>query len=337
MGKPNDSTQAAEPADVSAEPTFKELTGDYFPQEAQPATAQPSTEAQPQEPAKDGAEQPAAPTEQPTPQPSVAEPAKPTAQEPVKFKYRDKEYTQADLARDPELFNTVMTAAEQYRHLNPKYQELLEKVAQQGAQPVQQPGQPQVVQPPATVPTPEQIRVAYEPQVKQAVQDGIIEENFANEYPTVSSQFMYLAELLFDQRAATAAIINQMSAGRQQTQVQQDVQIVTGLIENLAARPEPQYAALKDNATKKKVFDRIVQLQPDRNLVNEDFVKQLYLGMVGETLLQGAAQAAEQAKQAEELRRRQATSEGGGARPGPVIPATGGAPWNDIVEQQFRS
>jgi hypothetical protein len=119
-----------------------------------------------------------------------------------KVKVKGQEITLEQLANQPDLLEALITTAEQFPALQQKHQKLLEEISQKALE-RKEPEQKKE-EAPTEVITQAQIRQKYDPLVKQSVDAGYMESDFAEAYPDIAAQLIYHRDIIYalDQVAA---------------------------------------------------------------------------------------------------------------------------------------
>ena len=257
---------------------------------------------------------------EPTPEETTgaeAAEAAPTA-EPTEASYtiRGKAYKASELLARPDLLKAIVTTAEQFPHLQQKYQKFLEAQAERQAQPPAQ--QPQA-RPQAPGLSPVQVRAAYEPIMNQLVQAGAIEQDLAEAYPGFVAQALHISHTTTQRLAQAEQLLEVMAdrlvSGDQQSEKSQVVGTMDRFSANLAAKEGEAYKALADPQERDSFYQFLAeQVNPPVSALNEDFMARMYVAYKRDEWATAikAAQAQNAKKQAVTLRN--AAGEGTGTR-----------------------
>lgn len=283
--------------------------------EAPPATPEPS------EAAGEGqeTEQPAEEAQQQgKPEASAAQaPTKPA--EPRRYTIRGKKYTAAE-AEAAGLLEDLVQSAEQLPHLTRKHQELLEQIAQRQMQP---PGQPQQA-PPGTQPgsagigslTPQQVTAALAPVVKSAVDQGWIDPDLAEYFPTFAAQAVLHRDLIYDVRAAVADIQAWRRGMETQTATGNYRSQFESSLDNVAAQGDI-YEPLKDAETRSGFEKYLSELAPDpARALDPEFLARQWVAYNHEAIKESLIQGRQAAKAQRDRKRGLAAGEASSGRQG---------------------
>ncbi len=246
--------------------------------------------------------------------PAASRPAEPAPSVPPKYKYRGREYTLDELVQHG-LLNDALTTAEQFPHLQKKYQEVLEQARQ-----AQAPAPDRQVPPSLT---PEQIRAMYAGQIPQVVQAGFLEGDLAELYPNTVAQMLFHRDLLYDARRAIAEVQAQVAQLTGRT-VRGDAQAVLDRTLDALTTRDAIYAPLKEPETRRGFLDYLRRLDPQvaRQTpeggieFDGEQLARLWVAYQHEAILAAARAAAEAERQRrDDERRRAAGGPGPSARP----------------------
>lgn len=252
-----------------------------------------------------------------------ADTAKPAEAEPQTFTYNGKKYTAEDIAKNPELLGSLVQSAEQFPHIQRKYQEILEQGRRQAAPQAQVPSQSQGgVQP-------QEIVARYGPEAIAMAERGYLEPEFVHAFPGVSANmvgYRNVIEGVAQKLHEVAQKVNGYEQERGQARQYQEVtQVATSFRDNIKALPElgAVFAPLKDPKVAQD-FENFVThtLNPVASAVvgqnGKDFLARAAYAYFGPNLAQSSQQQADAARAARATQRRQAVGDAGGARPGAV-------------------
>jgi hypothetical protein len=205
-------------------------------------------------PPEGGAEQPTQETEaQPTEevQPPDASAEAPTPPEQATFEFNGRRYTKDEL-------QAALQTREQFPHLQQKYLELKRAEEARLASQSQQPPA-QAPRDPARLRA--NLRASFDPEVKQAVADGLLEADFAELYPDLSAALM----LHRDSLTAVANVVNTMNAKIQAYEQQMVGERITSDVKNnmvALSGQHPALAPLSDPTVRDQFWGYLVQLDP---------------------------------------------------------------------------
>lgn len=225
--------------------------------------------------------------------------------QPQTYKLGDRDYTAQEL-------QAALTTAQQFPHLQGKYQELKE-MAERQFQPQQQ-----VHSQPAQVGSQEQwlqqVQMKYQPEIKALTEKGLISKDFATLFPAELSQMLAYR----DGYGALAQKVQQMEQGFQQRQHQEQT---TGLVNDLSRNMEmiassgEAFAPLKDPNEMRGFFQYLYQMDPKVfQLRDPQFLAGQYVAYKKDTFLQNAQAQRAQAAQTNQARFAKADA-GTGSRP----------------------
>lgn len=307
LGESTEGTASAQPSTSVDRSELEQI--ENFASGSQPATPEPPAKATKPDPTADAGA--TAQLEATGEEPSET----PTAQTPEperKYKVRGREYTLAELTGKPELFEAIITTAEQFPHIQrlrdqerKEYMQLIEKLAG-GAQPQGQPQQ--------TVPTPAQFRAAYEPRVQDLVKTGYIEEQAAELMPNFVAQGIALADRLVQVETALANITQFVGQTRQGQQEQSAEQQLDGFADSLAAKGD-LFKPLADKTERRGFYEFLARdVNPQLSSINEEFMARMYVAYKKDELAEAVRQAQQQTKVVAETKRRHSVGEGGAPR-----------------------
>lgn len=241
----------------------------------------------------------------PSPPELGAEPsAAPAPAKPPTFKFRGRDYSVEDLVQHG-LLADALTTAEQFPHLQKKYQEVLEQARQQPAQPVAPPPQPK---PQA------QIRAEYAGEVSRAVQQGYIESDFAQLYPDFASQAMMHVSMLYDLAGAMRGLRDKVDSLGGQTTAKDAIAKLNGTLDQVAGKGEP-WAWLKDPKERTGFLDYLGTVNPLVEQLTPEFLSQQAVAYKADAFLEATRQTAERQQHQRDDARRKAAGDGRGSRP----------------------
>lgn len=316
---------------ITAEP---EEEPESPPQEA-PESQQPEEKKADAEP-----EQEAAPVEQ---EPEEPEGQGEPEQEPVPtFKYRGKEYSLEDLRKDQELFNKVITGANQQSHYQELYErqkqeaEFLQQRVQQEAYERQQAliqaqrlAEAQQAQQQGGGLSPELVKGHYGKQLDQMVKEGWIEEDIKELYPNVAAGMLFLRDTLLTEVAALKQqVAGLMGYTQQQYSESTKSQVrntINGIFNEIAAEGGI-FEPLKNPQTRNE-FIRELQatVNPEIKSIieNPNILRNLWVARNHQAILAAAEQQKQAAQQVAQQKRRLSAAEAPGSR-APVSPTKKG-------------
>lgn len=320
-----DNVDVAPETDTSFEGLVTEELGPAPTEPGQPESAAPAS--------------PATPEQEPAPQEAQPPQAGPNWGDET-FILDGKIYKKSDLQSDPNLFNLFVTRANQTGHYAGLYNSLLQNTRQ----PQQQPPPGAQSQPDLTRPqiTARQLQDHYKPEMDRMVKEGWLDADLVELAPQSVASFMWLKDLVVDQRIALHQVLTMARAYGQNIQQDQIRTDLDGLIGGLKEQG-PLYADLGDPKRVEAFREHVLGLGggvvPIGVIRNPDFLKQQWIAfnsgnftqLVNQSLEADRARAA-----ADAARRRRAGGVGAGA-PRPV----GGAPkepapWDKVVDQQLN-
>lgn len=184
-----------------------------------------------------------------------------------------------------------------------------------------------------------QLRAAYDGAVAKAVQDGVIEEDFATLYPDLAVNMLLNRDALVafgNQVKSIAEEIRQYKSNIGAERVKSDV------LNNMVAlsTTDPAMSKLSDESERTGFFQYLVQLSPRREqLTDPEFYRAQYVAFHGNDFLSAAtaAQAAAKAKaEATAIQKRRTGGiPQGSARPAPAPPAQGSDPLMEMVTDEM--
>lgn len=256
-------------------------------------------------------------------------------EKPKTYKFAGKEYTPDDLVKeysDPEKILDLLTAREQYKHLNKKHAEVMEeyKAAKLKGEVVEAIKQTIPQQPIGVPADPKQVvaqaRQALQPVVQSWVQNGIVEQDTLDAVPDIVAILAY-QQLEYNRKVAEVdKIYNEQirpvieyagtvkSVGYQQN--------VVNALENTINRVQSRggvYGNLSDLDTKAGFVQYLAELNPEVDILFSDkadeFLARQFIAYNSEQLLSMYSQANQQSVPRGRDTSR-ATGEGSGARPG---------------------
>jgi hypothetical protein len=293
-GTPPSNGGASAPSS-SAPPPVDRLTSDYLP----PAPKAAAEKPQPEPP--------------PTPEPEPAPTPEPT---PTAFKYRGRDYTLAQLEA---LLPSILTTAEQFPHLQTKYQEMLERFAQ--------PPQPRGPEGPSLSPQQFQanLRAQIQPRLQQVIQNGWMEPDFAELYPNAAAQALYLTANLEDAIGRLVQLEQRVGGMGASTASKEARSVVDTALEAIAGQGA-LYDGLKDAGKRQEYLAWLAEkVNPVADWSNPEITRDVlgrqWLAFNAAAILEAAKQTTERAQQERDDAKRRAQGAGGGPRPGAPAPS----------------
>lgn len=295
-----------------------ELTSDFLPSSQPEPQASEPAQAQSQEPAATAAE--ATPT-----QGSAQAPTPTSAQQTFRYQGLTPEQVAAKLTSDPEFARAMMTRAEQTAY----YQQQVEYARQQMAAlhqaqqaQAQQAQQAPQAQQAGQWPVVDQLKAMYAPTIKQAVAQGLVEEDIAAAYPNLTANLFYAVDQLADARQAIQILTDRMNRterGSVETQVRSELDSMIGGLTQYGGH----FAKLTDPQEQEAFRNYLIQVNPMvGQLRDPKFMGAMYTGFRQEEAALAFSEVeklrAERAE-AEKTKRRQAQGAGTGTRPGAVV------------------
>lgn len=254
--------------------------------------------------------------------------------EPQTYTYRGKKYSAEDIAKNPELLDSLVRSAEQLPNLQGKYQGLLEQTTQQRPVAPQAPNQSQS----QGGVSPQEIVARFGPEAIAMANGGFLEPEFVQAFPGVAANmvgYRNVIEGMAQKLHETSQKVNGYEQERGQARHQQEVAgVATSYRDNIKALPElgAMFAPLKDPKVAQD-FENFVTntLNPVASAVvgaaGKEFLQRAAYAYFGPTLAQASQQQADAARAAKATTRRQAVGDAGGARPG----AVSADPWHEVL------
>jgi hypothetical protein len=223
-----------------------------------------------------------------------------------RYKYRGQEYTREQLEQ---LLPAILTTAEQFPHLQEKYQGALEQQLQLQQQP------PALAQP--------EIRMRYAGEVHRAVKDGYIESDFAELYPDFAAQAMMHRDLLYNMHRTVQALQQEVGGYTGRQRAEEGRSKLDTALDGLATHGlnglgQEVFAPLQQPAEREGFFQFLLQLNPTVDKLTPEFLGRQWIAYKGDALLTAAnaAAAAQQAQRGQAIRQAQ----GGGRSARPAAP-----------------
>lgn len=193
----------------------------------------------------------------PSPPPQV-----PVAPEP-RFTYNGKQYTVAELAQQG-----LLTEA-------------LQKASQFDARQQSEPQQPQQPQRP---PTMQEMQDAYGPAIRQAVDQGFLEEDVVNLYPATVTSMVHMRAQVDQIMQAVIGMAQWVNGQRQQSTMQTVERQIDDALNQAAGRGQV-FAALNQEAERQKFRAYLRELNPIIDQITPDFVARQWLASKTEELI----------------------------------------------------
>jgi hypothetical protein len=254
-------------------------------------------------------------------------------EKPKTFKYKGKEYSQQDLLNDPDLFNKVVTAANQQTHYQDlhlesktKIEQIERKLAEREA--AEQEWQRQQAEAAAAagapVIKPEHVSAWTKDAIKGFVDDGWVEEDFAELYPNTMSSMAYLRDnmlgRLFRVEAALESYL-QHAFQKERTETTRGTWGQLNSAIDSVANEGGVFAPLTDNETRMNFLRRLqetVNPEVEQLIQHPEIIRNLWIAENQEAFVQAASKQRAAAEAAAAAKRRNAAGEGGGVQRAPA-------------------
>lgn len=266
-------------------------------------------------------------------EPAAPAQAAPVAAAPKTYKFAGKEYTPEEIVKeyaDPEKIMDLLTAREQYKHLNKKHAEMMEdykqsKLKEDVVEAVKQAIPRQTPDVPAN---PQEIvsqaRQSLQPIVQSWVKNGIIDQETAEAVPDIVSMIAYqqleynrkVAEIDKIYREQLLPVLDYANNVRQVGHQQSVVSALDNTINRVTSRGGV-FGGLGDENTKAQFVQYLAELNPEVDILfsekADDFIAKQFIAFNGDQLLSMYSQPAGDARVRNVGR---ASGEGTSPRPG---------------------
>jgi len=247
-----------------------------------------------------------------------------TKPEPKKYKVKGQEYTLEELA-EKGLLDDIVTQSEQVTH----YQDLYHGAKQEAdalKQQVPQP-QPQRQPQPQTQPvTPDQIKAAMQPFLRQAVDQGYMEPEFVEDFPAMAATQMQAYSKLMQLEQVVTGMYQYFMRENAERMYKQVKGNFDSSCQALTSK-HPVYANLADQAERDRFFDFVsTKVNPEAGAINEEFLGRIYLSYQQDSILTSMQQGSGKKQSKRKKQRKLAVGEGG---PAPRKGSQGRTPSDD--------
>lgn len=293
------------------------------------------------------------------PSKSSSEPA------PVKkFKVQGKEYTQEEIASNPDLLNAIFSGytkqsslqkkldqqAKEFQSLTEQHQQAQAALQQQQQQwadrqaQLRTEPQTQGQQSQSQQLTPQTLAQYYGPVAQQTAEQGFLEPDFVAAYPNLSANMMFMRDMLYDAREAIRTMGQHLIHTRQEGQRTQYQTQMEGLrtnvvdhITSFSAKDEKgsyihgeEFAPLADAGVRQGFIDYLREIKAPVQMVlqNPDFLRNHWFAYNAPVIQEAQRQMRDAEKRS--LRTR-ATGEGTAYHPGASTPNT-----NPVFDQMME-
>jgi hypothetical protein len=230
------------------------------------------------EPPKD--EQATEPEGETEPEPEPEKPKEPEPKvepQPKMYPYKGENLTLEQL-QERGLIEDALTTAEQHKHLQHKYQELLEREATRQREVETKPQQAEQTR---EVPA-EQIVAHYQPQFQQVVDKGYIESDFVELHPRLTANMLMHRDLLYGVQKQVSEIVQHLNGRIQTDQATSARSTLDGAIDGVIAVGSSDkengvlFEPLKDPEVRKGFSDYLIELNPAVSQLTSEFVRRQY-------------------------------------------------------------
>lgn len=243
----------------------------------------------------------------------------------VKVDGVDSELSLEEIAKRG-LLEKVFATAEQFPHLQKKYQDTLEKIADKDlSKPTVEETKPAPVQI-----TQEMITRTFMPAAQEYVAKGFIEPDFLEAYPAFVTNAMYLNARVVDaenvilkQGKIIDNLVAWIKAEIDGRKVKEYVSEFDKSIDTVAAKADGEkgekvFARLKEPEERKKFVDWLRDyIDPKSSANTPEHIQTFWMAYIGNDLLKYAREAADKTEPKKDKRR--ATGDGNGARAGAPV------------------
>lgn len=247
------------------------------------------------------------------PEPGEAEPVKQPDAAVKTWEYRGKQYTLEQM-QELGILDDVIQTARQFPTIQTKYQKLLEERTPQA------PGQaaaPQQATPAQQGPSGEQILAAYTPEMERMAGAGYIEEEAYQAFPRLISSLMFHRDLIYDVRDAVAAMMRQNEEQTVKGQRSTFITELDGMCGRISGEDE-HFKLMADREVRDGFYKYLGTLNVPINEVDEEFVKRQWIAYNSAAVLEAINQTANERREKNEIKRRNAKGESSTAKPAPA-------------------
>lgn len=252
------------------------------------------------------------------------EPEKPAAPKLWKIRVDDgsgepviRELTAEQMAAEG-LLDRIITTSNQFPAVQKKYQDLLERNAgKEPEKPVSAPAK-------APPPTPVQIRNAYASMLRETVDGGYIEPDFAEAYPDVAHNLMYWRDIIEDVNEKMGQLITWVNSEVQLRNAVQVQRRLDSAVEVIAGKGDgdkgdPLFKDLRKPDVRKAFTEWLrTEVDPKVASLTSENMERFWFAYNAREILDFTKEAAQKA--AEPPSRRRAASDGSSSRPGAPEP-----------------
>lgn len=225
------------------------------------------------------------------------------------YTWKGQRYTAAQLVEQG-ILEDALTGAEQAPHYQRLYNELKGEVDQVKQQ---LPQQAQTQQPQVQQITPSMVLQRYAPEAVRMTQEGFIEEDFVDQFPSLASGLVMHRDMIYELRQAVAYMLQQFQASNASAYESSLRNQINGFMDEAAL--DETYAKLKEPDVRQAFWDYLININPEIPKISSKLIKDQFMAYNAAAILDAARSNSNTAKQERKRQKQVAGGETSGTRP----------------------